>query len=188
MNKTHTLIIIIVIFAGVSAALSMAYASNKAKQAATSASAVATSTNTLGTSATGEKTASATADAGKPKLYSNQNVSFSSPQLLVTNVNSDHQFILSSTVEGKSSFMEVYVGKTGDCYKDFCKAPTLSSEAHNGIRWEFLGNPEHCDGTECSQPSALYRTKKASKDIYLLFFEYGPALNKDAIFSTFAII
>lgn len=187
MNKTHRLIIIIVLFAILSALLSAAYSANKTKQSAQVAALVATTTNTLSTIAGGKAGTGTSADLPEPKLYSNQNVQFSSTQQFVINLNSDHQFILSKTVEGKSSFVEVYVGKTGDCYMDFCKVAVQSTEVHNGITWEFLGNPEHCDGKECSQPSALYRAKTASKDIYLAFFEYGPSLNKNAIFSTFSI-
>jgi hypothetical protein len=181
MNRTHTLIIGILIFAGLSLLLSMAYSSHKTKQAAQVASIVATSTTTLDGSAT------STTSGLSPKLYKNQNVEFTSPQQFVINVNSENQFIVSATENKKSSFVEVYTGKTGDCYMDFCKAPVQSTSAQNGVTWEFLGNPEHCDGKECSQPSALYKTKTATKDIYLAFFEYGPHLNKGAIFSTFVV-
>ena len=179
MNKNYTLIGIIVLAAGLSILASIAYSKNNAKQAAQVASIVATSTNTLG-GANGAAT-------GTPKLYSNKNASFSSPQQFVTNTNSENQLIVSMTQAEKSSFVEVYTGKTGDCYMDFCKAPVQSTSVENGIAWEFLGNPEHCDGKECSQPSALYRTKTATKDIYLVFFEYGPHINKVAIFSTFVV-
>ncbi len=182
MNKTYTLIGVIVLVAGLSLLVSMAYTANKAKQVALTTSTVATSTDT-----TASTTENATVGGLQPKLHDNQNVSFSSPQQLVTNVNSQNQFIVSSTINGKTSFVEVYVGKTGDCYMDFCKAQAQSTSVQNGITWEFLGNPEHCDAKECSQPSALYRTKTATKDIYLAFFEYGPHLNKTAIFSTFVI-
>jgi hypothetical protein len=183
MNKNNTLIVGILVFAGLCALLSMAYSSNKAKQAAQVASIVATSTTVLDGSSAG----SATAGGLAQKVYKNQNVEFSSPQLLVINVNSENQFIVSATENKKSSFVEVYIGKTGDCYMDFCKAPTQSTSVQNGVTWDFLGNPEHCDGKECSQPSALYRTKTATKDIYLAFFEYGPHLNKSAIFSSFVV-
>ncbi len=183
MNRTHILIIGILVFAGLSALLSMTYSSNKAKQAAQVASIVATSTQTLDGTTTGNSIAS-----GQPqKHYKNVNAEFTSPQQFVVNVNSDNQFILSVTENTKSSFVEVYTGKTGDCYMDFCKAPTQSTSVQNGVTWDYLGNPEHCDGKECSQPSALYKTTTPTKDIYLAFFEYGPHINKPAIFSTFVV-
>lgn len=187
MNQTHRLIISIVLFAALSALLSLLYAQNKAKQAAQVASMVATSTDIFTASDSGKTEAVAPAALEKVQKYVNQNVSFSSSQKLVTNLNSDHQFVLSRTIGGKSSFVEMYLGKTGDCYMDFCKASAERTEVHNGLTWEFLGNPEYCDGKECSQPSALYRTKTAEKDIYLAFFEYGPMLNTDVILETFVI-
>jgi hypothetical protein len=187
MKKHHYLIALIIVFAGITAALSIAYTARSTKRAAEQMVHVATTTDTVSartTPAIGTLTQQKTS-AEKPQKHINQHVSFSSSQALVTNVNSNNQFILSSTVEGKTSYIEVYVGKTGDCYMDYCKVPTQRTDMRNGKTWEFLGNPEHCDGTECSQPSALYRTKTASKDIYLIFFEYGPAIDKNAIFSTF---
>lgn len=181
MNKNHILIVGILLFAGASFLLSMAYSSTKSKQAAQVASIVATSTNAL------DGSTAATSSGLAQKVYKNQNVEFTSPQQFVINVNNVNQFIVSATENTKSSFVEVYTGKTGDCYMDFCKAPTQSTDVRNGITWEFLGNPEHCDGKECSQPSALYKTKTATKDIYLAFFEYGPHINKGAIFSTFVV-
>lgn len=179
MNKTYTLIIGIIVFAGLSLALSMAYSTNKTTQLGNPFSATATSTAVGNTGVVH--------GFQKTKMYSNENLGFSSPQTLVVNVNSVNQFILSTTTADKSSFVGFYIGKTGDCYMDFCKAPVQSTEVHNGITWDFLGNPEHCDAKECSQPSALYRTRTATKDIYLAFFEYGPALDTDSIFGTVRI-
>ena len=176
MNKTYTLIGIAVLVAGLSIYALMAYTSHTTQQTAQVASTVATSTTTLPGAAT-----------GTIKVYSSPNASFSSPQQFVSNINSENQMIVSMTQGGKTSFVEVYAAKTGDCYMDFCKAPVQSTSEQNGVTWEFLGNPEHCDAKECSQPSALYRTKTATKDIYLVFFEYGPHINKAAIFSTFAV-
>ena len=119
--------------------------------------------------------------------YINQNVSFYSPQQLIVNVNSNNQFILSAHEASSTSFIGVYVGKPGDCYMDICKQETKRTEVDNHITWEFLGNPEHCDGKECSLPSALYRTATKDKVVFLMFFEYGPPINKEAILSTFVI-
>jgi hypothetical protein len=187
MKQNITLVGLVVGIIGCLAFLWFTYSADKARRISEFTSHTATTTTSVGTTTAPVMDAVVSTTTPKIKIYDNKNVKFSSPDTLFVNVDSDNQFILTTKAGQKESYIEFYVGKTGDCYMDFCKDKTVDTETINGVTWQYLGNPEYCDGHECSQPSALYKTTTANKDIYLAFFEYGPPVNKSIIFSTILI-
>lgn len=120
------------------------------------------------------------------KTYSGTIASFMSVVSLTKNVDTAKQYI--GSVKGlneKLSFVEIYIDDAKECFLGFCTKPALKKVTINGIQWDFLGNPEYCNGTECSQPSAVYRTERNGTKAYLAFYAYGPKLDEDTILKTF---
>lgn len=146
---------------------------------------VVTSGFTTSTSTTPEKTVQGSSGS---YVYSSPSITFTSALKLTVNVNTAPQFIASiKNAQDKTSFVEVLFDQPGECFLGECKKPAQSSETIHGIRWDFLGNPEYCTTPDnCSQPSALYRTIRNGRPVYLVFYAYGPKLDQNTILKSFS--